>query len=92
LWFMPVILPTSKAEIGNMEDRSQLGETVCETPISQITRVKCTRGVAQAVERLLCNLKGLVQTPVPQKKKSSASFDFRKKKSQMRSNSGLCAF
>jgi hypothetical protein len=37
--------------------RSQPGQIVCETPSPKITRAKWNRGVAQAVECLLCKCK-----------------------------------
>jgi hypothetical protein len=38
-------------------------------PISKVTRAKWTGGVAQAVERLLCNREALSSNPSPKKKK-----------------------
>jgi hypothetical protein len=39
--------------------------------MSKITRAKQTRGVTQAVKRLLCNLKALSLDPHPTKKKQN---------------------
>jgi hypothetical protein len=47
---MLVILATWEAEIRRIVVQGQLGQIVLETPISKITRAKCTGGVAQAMK------------------------------------------
>jgi hypothetical protein len=50
------------------------GQTVCETPISKITRAKWTGDVTQVVE--LARVRSRVQTPVPPKKKEKKTKKF----------------
>jgi hypothetical protein len=45
-------------------------------PISEITRAKWNRGVAQAVEHLLCKSEALSSNPIPSKKKVRGAFGF----------------
>jgi hypothetical protein len=58
--------------MGRIVVRGQPTEIVFETPatsISKITRAKWTRGMAQAVENLLCKCESLSSNSIPQKKK-----------------------
>jgi hypothetical protein len=71
---MPVILATWEAKTGRIAVQDQLKQSVCETPISRITRAKWTGGLAQAVGCLLCKCllfkcKALSSNPSPIKKK-----------------------
>jgi hypothetical protein len=47
---MPVILATWEAEIRRIMVGGQSRQTVCETPVSKISRAKLTGGVAEEVE------------------------------------------
>jgi hypothetical protein len=50
----------------------QLGQTVCETPITKITKAKWTGDVAQAVEHLLCKCAALSSNPSPTNKEQKS--------------------
>jgi hypothetical protein len=54
-----IILITWEAEIKRIVVWGQLRQIVLETPISKISRAIWTRGVAQAVEYLLCRREAL---------------------------------
>jgi hypothetical protein len=76
---MPVSLATLEAEIRKIVVRGQRGEIVRETrpPISKMVRAKWNRGVAQALESLLCDSETLSSNPSypqPQRKRPKASF------------------
>jgi hypothetical protein len=60
---MPVILATWEVEIRRIVVQVQQGQIVHKTPISKVTRVKWTRGLAQAVEFLLCRSKTVSSNP-----------------------------
>jgi hypothetical protein len=60
---MPVILATWEAEIRRTRIRGHHGKKSSQDPISKITRVKWTPGVAQAVEHLLCKWQALGSNP-----------------------------
>jgi hypothetical protein len=68
---MPVILATWETEIRRIKVQSHPRKTVCETPISKITRAKWTE--TQVVECLLSKHKALSSTLIPQKKKKGHS-------------------
>jgi hypothetical protein len=54
-WLMPVILTTWEAEIGRIMVRARPDQANTSLdPSSKITRAKCTGGVAQVRERLIC--------------------------------------
>jgi hypothetical protein len=65
---MRVILAAWEAEMRIMV-QDQPRQIVCETPISKIKRAKCTGGVAQAAEHLLCKYEALSLNSSPTKKK-----------------------
>jgi hypothetical protein len=75
-WLISAILATWEVDIGRIWDQGPPGEIVCEThaPISKITTPKWTRGVAQAVECLLCKYEALNSIPIPPKKKKGKVF------------------
>jgi hypothetical protein len=66
---MLVILATWEANIRRMAVEGQPRQIVHETPISKITTVKWSRGVAHAGP-LLCKAKPCIQTPAPPKKEN----------------------
>jgi hypothetical protein len=66
---MPVTLVTWEAEIERIAVQGQPGQIVCISKKKKVTRAKWTRGVAQAVEHLLCKCKALSSTTVPPKNK-----------------------
>jgi hypothetical protein len=68
-WHTPVILVTWKVEIRRIKVQSHPRQTVHKTPISKITRAKWTRGVAQALEYLICKHETLSSNPNPTKRK-----------------------
>jgi hypothetical protein len=54
---MHVILANWEAEIWRIEVRDQPRQILLETPISKITRAKCTESVSPTVEYFLCKYK-----------------------------------
>jgi hypothetical protein len=69
-WLMPVILDTWEAEMGRIAVRSQSRQILLEIPISRITRVKWTGGVAQVVKYLHCKFEALSLNPTFTEKKN----------------------
>jgi hypothetical protein len=53
---------------------ASLGQTVHETPISKVSRAKWMRGMAEAVECLLCNHKDMSSILLLPKKEKERKF------------------
>jgi hypothetical protein len=70
LGLTPVILITWEVKNGRITVQGQLRQIVYETPISKIAREKCTGGLVQVVEHLLCQCDALSSNPNPTKKKN----------------------
>jgi hypothetical protein len=67
LWLTPIIPATWEMENMRIIVQIQPGQIICETPISKITRVKWTGGLAQTIEHLLCKCEALSSNSSPSK-------------------------
>jgi hypothetical protein len=64
---VPGLMPHGRLRLGGSQFEASLHKQFVRS-ISKITRAKWTRGVAQAVEYLLCNCEAEFKTSVPPKK------------------------
>jgi hypothetical protein len=69
---MTAIVATWEAEIRRITVQGQPKQIVYKTPISKITKLKWTGGVAQVVEYLLCKCKA----PVPPKENKKNHIEY----------------